>query len=119
MESEMTDLNLVVDNDAAPVAVIERWGSVKVVTVEGGISRSAFQNRCAAPLSGLSWERRDGEAVNAFHGRTLQLARARGVTLLIYGGYPNCPHLLECQLSDRAEGMKDGERMTIPLDGGE
>lgn len=108
-------LNLVVDNDRDPCAVIERWGEMVVIAVEGGISRSAFNSHAAAPLSGLSWERRDGESVQAFHGRVLQSARAKGVTLCLFGGFPNIDHLTECQLHDRAEGLKEGVRLTVPL----
>ncbi len=110
-------LSLVVNNDAPPVntAIIERRGSLIILTIDGGISHSAYQFHASAPADGLAWERRANESWEQFHNRVFQAARANGVKLLTFGGFPSISHAQELDLIDRAKGLADGARITVPL----
>ena len=109
--------SLVVDNDNPPVnaAIIARHGECVVITVAGGISKSAYSFRAAAPADGLSWERRANESWEQFYGRVFQQARANNARLVLFGGFPNISHAQELALIDKAHGLADGARIVVPL----
>ncbi len=109
-------LSLVVNNDA-PVnaAIIERRDGMVILTIDGGISKSAYSFHAYAPADGLAWERRANESFEQCHGRVFQAARANSVKLLTFGGFPNISHAQELALIDKAKGLADGVRLTVPL----
>jgi hypothetical protein len=110
---------LTVDNTATVTrinsAILEKRGAMTIITIPSGISSSAYRHHAAAPQSGLSFERRANESWEQFHGRVFQTARANGVCILTFGSFPNISHETELALIDKAGGLRDGQRIVVPL----
>jgi hypothetical protein len=103
------------DQPDVSAAIVERRGSMVILTIDGGLRRDAYRFHAACPIEGLSWERRADESWQQFVGRSRQCARAAGSKLLIRGGWPNVPHDLEILLADKGDGLADGEAIIMPL----
>lgn len=110
-------LRLVTDNNKpVNVAIIEKRGEMIVLIIDNGsMSRSSYAFHAAAPDIGRCFERRADELWEQFEGRSFQCARAAGAKTLIRGGWPSITHEQELALLDRAVGLREGQRVTVPL----